>query len=60
MVFDFKYDLRHKARVVAGSDWTINDKKNIYSGFENCVDFHVVHVTSEMLSCMEKQKRNPN
>jgi hypothetical protein len=32
MVFDVKYDLRHKARLVAGGNWTINDKEDIYSG----------------------------
>jgi hypothetical protein len=32
MVFDVKYDLRHKARVVAGGNWTVNDKEDIYSG----------------------------
>jgi hypothetical protein len=32
MVFDVKCDLRHKARLVAGGNWTINDKENIYSG----------------------------
>jgi hypothetical protein len=31
MVFDFKYDLRHKARLVTGGNWTMNDKKDIYS-----------------------------
>jgi hypothetical protein len=31
MVFDVKYDLRHKARLVAGGNWTINDKEDIYS-----------------------------
>jgi hypothetical protein len=32
MVFDVKYDLRHKSRIVAGVNWTVNDKENIYSG----------------------------
>jgi hypothetical protein len=27
IVFDVKYDLRHKARLVAGGNWTVNDKK---------------------------------
>jgi hypothetical protein len=26
IVFDVKYDLRHKARLVAGGNWTVNDK----------------------------------
>jgi hypothetical protein len=32
MVFDVKYDLRHKARLVAGGNWTVNNKEDIYSG----------------------------
>jgi hypothetical protein len=32
MAIDVKYDLRHKSRLVAGGNWTINDKEDIYSG----------------------------
>jgi hypothetical protein len=32
MVFDVKYDLRRNARLVAGGNWTVNDKEDIYSG----------------------------
>jgi hypothetical protein len=32
MVFDIKYDLSHKARLVSGGNWTVNDKEDIYSG----------------------------
>jgi hypothetical protein len=32
IVCDVKYDLRHKARLVAGGNWTVNDKEDIYSG----------------------------
>jgi hypothetical protein len=32
MVFDVKYDLRYKTRLVAGGYWTVNDKEDIYSG----------------------------
>jgi hypothetical protein len=32
MLFDVKYDLRHKAWLVAGGNWTVNDKEDIYSG----------------------------
>jgi hypothetical protein len=32
MVFDVKCDLRHKERLVAGGNWTVNDKEDIYSG----------------------------
>jgi hypothetical protein len=31
MVFDVKYDLRHKVRLVAGDNWTVIDKEDIYS-----------------------------
>jgi hypothetical protein len=37
MVFDVKYDLRHEARLVAGVNWTVNDKDDIYSGVV-CMD----------------------
>jgi hypothetical protein len=43
MVFDVKYDLRHKAILVAVGNWTLNDKEDIYSGVvrmgtvKNCV-----------------------
>jgi hypothetical protein len=61
MVFDVKYDLRHKARLVAGGNWTVNDKEDIYSGVvrmdNETMDFHVAHVISEMSSKTEKQKR---
>jgi hypothetical protein len=69
MVFDVKYDLRHKARLVAGVNWTVNDKEEIYSavvrmdtvriGFflGELYRLHVVYVTSEMPSYMEKQRR---
>jgi hypothetical protein len=32
VAFDVKYDLRHKARLVAGVNWRVNDKEDIYSG----------------------------
>jgi hypothetical protein len=32
MVFDVKYDLRQKARLVAGGNWAVNDKEDIYLG----------------------------
>jgi hypothetical protein len=69
MLFDVKDDLRHKARLVAAGNWTVNDKEDIYSGvvrmdtvrigffLGECMDFHVVYVTSKMPSYMEKQKR---
>ena len=32
IVFDVKYDLRHKARLAAGDNWTENEGEDIYSG----------------------------
>jgi hypothetical protein len=32
MVFDVKYDMIHKARLVAGGNWTVYNKEDIYSG----------------------------
>jgi hypothetical protein len=32
MAFDVKYDLRHKTRLVAGGNWTVNDIEGNYSG----------------------------
>jgi hypothetical protein len=32
IVFDVKYDLRHKAGIVAGGNWTENEKEDIHSG----------------------------
>jgi hypothetical protein len=31
IVFDVKYDLRHEARLMAGGNWTENEKGDIYS-----------------------------
>jgi hypothetical protein len=32
MLFDVKYDLQHKARLVTGGNWTVHDKEDINSG----------------------------
>jgi hypothetical protein len=32
IIFDVKYDLRHKSRLVAGGHWTENEREDIYSG----------------------------
>jgi hypothetical protein len=37
MIFDIKYYLGHKARLVAGGNWSVNDKEDIYSGVF-CID----------------------
>jgi hypothetical protein len=66
MVFDVKYDLRHKSRLVSNGNWTVNDKEDIYSGVVRMDTVRIVfflgelcfaHVTSEMPSYMEKQRR---
>jgi hypothetical protein len=31
VITDVKYDLMHKARLVAGDNWTFNHRKHIYS-----------------------------
>jgi hypothetical protein len=31
MIFGVEYDLSHNAREVAGDNWTVNEKENIYS-----------------------------
>jgi hypothetical protein len=41
MVFDVKYDLRHKTRLVAGVNWTINDKDDIDSGVVRIDDVRI-------------------
>jgi hypothetical protein len=33
MIFDVKFNLSHKARLLADGNWTVNDKEDIYSGF---------------------------
>jgi hypothetical protein len=69
MVFDVKYVLRRKARVVSGDYWIVNDKEDIHSGFfsvkllelgfslHSCMDFHVVHVTSEIISYIGNKRK---
>jgi hypothetical protein len=69
MIFDVNYDLRHKARLVAGGNWTVNDKEDIYSEvvrmdtvrilffLGELYVFHVAHVTSEIPSYTGKQRR---
>jgi hypothetical protein len=32
MLFDFKYDMRHKARLLEVGNWTINETEDIFSG----------------------------
>jgi hypothetical protein len=53
MVFDVKYDLRHKARPVAGGKWTVNDKVDIYSGVIHTDTVRIVFFLGELygLSC---------
>jgi hypothetical protein len=53
MVFDVKYDLRHKSRQVACVDWTVNDKEDIYSGVVRMDILRIVFFLGELygLSC---------
>jgi hypothetical protein len=69
MVFDVKYYLRHKVRLVAGGNWTLNDKDDIDSGVVRMDTVRIGFFLGElyglsccacdigMPSCMEKQKR---
>jgi hypothetical protein len=69
MVFYVKYDLRHKARLVASGNWTVNDKEYIYSGVVRMDTVRIGFFLGELygLSCCacdignaflcEKQKR---
>jgi hypothetical protein len=53
MVFYVKYDLRHKARLVAVGNWTINDKEDIYSGVVQMDTVRIGFILGELygLSC---------
>jgi hypothetical protein len=60
MVFDIKYDLRHKARLVAGGNWTVNDKEDIYSGVVRMDTVRIGFFLGELygLSCCASDIRN--
>jgi hypothetical protein len=60
MVFDVKYDLRHKARLVAGGNWTVNDKECIYSGVVRMDTVRIGFFLGELyrLSCCACDIRN--
>jgi hypothetical protein len=53
--FDVKYDLRHKTRLVAGGNWTVNDKEDIYSGVVKMDTVRIGFFLGELygLSCCE-------
>jgi hypothetical protein len=53
MSFDVKCDLIHKARLVAGGNWTINDKEDIYSGVVRMDTIRIEFFLGELygLSC---------
>jgi hypothetical protein len=53
MVFDAKYDLRYKARLVAGGNWTVNEKEDIYSGVVRIDTVKIGYFLGELygLSC---------
>jgi hypothetical protein len=58
VIIDVKYDLRHKARLVAGDNWRVNHKEHIYSS--------EMHYNTEDKKCMHhlaldlKDVQNPN
>jgi hypothetical protein len=60
MVFDVKYDLRHKARLVAGGNWTVNDKEDIYSGVVRIDTVRIAFFLGDLygLSCCACDIRN--
>jgi hypothetical protein len=50
MAFEVKYDLRHKAILVAGGYWTLNEKEVNIQDFPTWItEFHDVYVTSKCL-----------
>jgi hypothetical protein len=55
MVFDVKYDLRHKARLVSNANWNVNDKEDIYSGVVKMDTVRIGFSLGELygLSCCE-------
>jgi hypothetical protein len=60
MIFDVKYDLRHMTRLVAGGNWTINDKEDIYSGVVRMDSVRIGFFLGELygLSCCACDIRN--
>jgi hypothetical protein len=60
MAFHIKYDLIHKARLVAGGNWTVNDKKDIYSGVVRMDTVRIGFFLGELygLSCCVCDIRN--
>jgi hypothetical protein len=61
MVFDVKYDLRHKSRLVAGDNWTVHDKEDIYSGVLRMDTVRIGFFLGELygLSCCACDIGNP-
>jgi hypothetical protein len=53
MVFDVKYDLRHKSRLVGGGNWTVNEKEDTYSGVIHMNTVRIGYFLGELygLSC---------
>jgi hypothetical protein len=53
MIFDVKYDLIHKARLVVDGNWTVNDKEDIYSGVDRMDTVRIGFFLGELygLSC---------
>jgi hypothetical protein len=69
MAFDAKYDLRHKSRLVAAGNWTVNEKEDIYSAVVRMDTVRIGFFLGELYvlscftcgignaSCMDKQKK---
>jgi hypothetical protein len=61
MVFLVKYNLRHKERLVAGGNWTVNDKEDIYSGVVRMYTVRIGFFLGELygISCCACDIGNP-
>jgi hypothetical protein len=53
MVFEVKCDTRHRERLVAVGNWTVNDKQDIYSGILRMDTVRIEFFLAELygLSC---------
>jgi hypothetical protein len=53
MVFDVKFDLRHKVRLVAGGNWIVYEKEDIYSAVVRMYNVRIGFFLGELyeLSC---------
>jgi hypothetical protein len=57
MIFDVKYDLKYKARIVAGGNWTVNDKGYLFRSCEyKEKTARQIHNTSQLPNRAKKDK----